>query len=106
MWDPTEIREGIKQLEQRKNIVVRPVNKGGAIVILSKEAHKNEINKQLKDSQTYKLLNNPTLIYEKVPDKLVNKGKRKGYLNEKEAKYLVPNTCHIPVKFIYCQKFK
>lgn len=73
----------------------------GAIVILSTKAYTKEMSKQLQVSQTYlKLLSNPTLTHKKELDKLVKKGKIKGFLNEKEAKYPVPNTCRIPVIYI------
>lgn len=66
-WDPMEIRKGIKQLEDKKNIVIRPADKGGAIVILSKELYKKEKERQLEDVLTYqKLLSKPTLYYKKT----------------------------------------
>lgn len=52
VYDPGNIRNGIKQLEQRKDIVIRPVDKGGAIVIQSKEAYKNELNRQIQNENT------------------------------------------------------
>lgn len=37
MKDPQDIRKGIKELEENKKVVVRPADKGGAIVVLSKK---------------------------------------------------------------------
>lgn len=35
--------EGIKQREKNKNIVVRPADKGGGVVVLTKENYYGEI---------------------------------------------------------------
>lgn len=51
--DPTTIKNGIKELEENKRIVIRPADKGGAIVILSKEYYNEELQGQLNDSNTY-----------------------------------------------------
>lgn len=39
-WDPMEIRRGIKQLKEKNNIVIKPVDKGGTMVIKSHKGKK------------------------------------------------------------------
>lgn len=47
------IKIGIKQLEENKKVVIRPADKGGAIVVLSKEYYNKELSDQLCDTNTY-----------------------------------------------------
>lgn len=51
-YDPGDIKSGIKKLEARKEIVIRQADKGGAIVIQSKDAYKEELNRQPSDKDT------------------------------------------------------
>lgn len=96
--DPIHIRNGIKRLTERKDIVIRPADKGGAIVLQSKEQYLTELNRQLQDGTTYtKLLGNPTSKYKKQLEVIVELGKKKNILNAKESKYLIPETCRIPI---------
>lgn len=96
--DTIHIKKGIKLLTERNYIVVRPADKGGAIVLQSKEQYQNELNKQLYNKTTYvKLLGNPTNKYKKELELLVDLGTKKGILNRKESKYLIPEAFRIPI---------
>lgn len=98
VYNPGDIKNGIKKLEARKDIVIRQADKGGAIVIQSKVDYNDEINRQLNDETTYqKLLSNPTMRYRKELTRIIQKGSDKGLLNKKESKYLQPNICRVPV---------
>lgn len=73
--DPIHIKRGYKTLTKRKDIVIRPADKGGGVVIQSKEQYQEEINRQLQDETTCtKLLGNPTIQYKKELEKIVNLG--------------------------------
>lgn len=50
MTDPQAICKGIKELEENKKVVIRPANRGGAIVVLSKEYYNKELLNQLSDT--------------------------------------------------------
>lgn len=53
---------------------------------------------QLNNSTTYlKLMGNPTRKYKEELESLIDRVIKKKILNEKEAKYLVPNSCGVPV---------
>lgn len=88
----------LKKHEERKDVVVRQADKGGAIVIQSKKDYQKELDQQLRDKDTYqKLSSNPIVEYKDDLAKLIEKGIAKGLLNEKEGKYLQPLGCRIPV---------
>lgn len=96
--DLLHIKKGIQTLTKRKDIVIRPADKGGEVVIHSKEQYMKEIDRQLLDESTYvKLLGNPTTQYKKELEKLVHLGIKKEVLNKKESKFLIPESCRIPV---------
>lgn len=85
-------------MEDNNNVVVRPADKGGAIVVLSKEYYNNELQGQLNDQNTYiKLRGNPTREYKSELQELILKGSKKNILTKKEEKYLLPDTCRVPI---------
>lgn len=47
--NPEYIKEGIKSLENRKNIIVRPADKGGGVVGLDKSFYHNQMMDLLGD---------------------------------------------------------
>ena len=53
-------RQAIKSLNKNSGIVIKPADKGGAIVIMNKEDYKEEGIRQLKKIEHYKKLENPT----------------------------------------------
>lgn len=70
-----KIWEGIKKLEENKQIVVRPADKGGGLVILTKENYNKELQRLLRDTTTYKLLkSNPTTKLKKELLTWISKG--------------------------------
>lgn len=56
------VTEGITKLEQNKNIVVRPADKGGGVVLLKKEDYYGEIQRLLSDTTTYLPLSGDPMI--------------------------------------------
>ncbi|XP_040178228.1 uncharacterized protein LOC120910536 [Rana temporaria] len=96
--NPIHIKNGIQSLTKRSDIVIRPADKGGGVVVQSKTQYQMEINRQLQDKDTYtKLLSNPTNQYKKELEKLIHLGIKKEILNKKESQYLIPETCRIPI---------
>lgn len=77
---------------------MRPADKGGAIVLLSKEYYNSELLGQLNDVNAYiKLRGNPTREYKRELQDLIQRGAWKNILTKKEEKYLVPETCRVPI---------
>lgn len=65
---------------------------------LNKAQYDTVMGDLLNYMQTYKVLKgNPTKQYKKELETLVKDGKEKGFINEKEEKYIIPETCRIPV---------
>lgn len=95
--NPRYIEEGIEILEKRKDIIVRPVDKGGGVVILLKEFYHNQLTEMLTNGKTYKKLErDPTVQYEEELRLLVETEYQTRVLSNKERKYLVPSSSHIP----------
>lgn len=88
----------IQALGKRKEVVIRPADKGGGLVILKKVDYEEEMNNLLRVENTYKKLkNNPKPQFTKSLRRLVKKGRETGILNKKETKYLVPESTKTPV---------
>ena len=95
------IREGIKQLESNRDIVVRPADKGGGVVLLTKDNYYGEIHRLLADVDTYHLLPGDPLTKLKAEmTSWVNDGASRSLLTKKEALYLVPKVPRTPVLYI------
>lgn len=72
-------------------------------MIQSKERNREELNRQLQDISTYvKILGNHMLQYKKALEKnSTSRNQKKNIFDEKEAKYLIPETCRIPVIYTF-----
>lgn len=70
--DPQSIKKGIKELEDNRKVIIRPADKGGAIVVLSKDYYRKELQEQLSDTNTYiKLRGYPTKEYKEELSELI-----------------------------------
>lgn len=84
--------------EKRKEIVIRSADKGGGVVILSKDFYHGQISETLADSEAYqKLDHDPTFEYRNQLNILVNKGFNTSVLSNKERAFLVTSNCRIPM---------
>lgn len=96
--DPQYIKRGIQSLAERKDIVIRPADKGGGLVILSKEYYQSEMVRLLSDHDTYRVLSkDPMLLYKVELHAIIEDGKDQKILNKKEAMYLDPLFCRTPI---------
>ena len=99
--DPIHLKKGMQSLKKRKDIVIRPADKGGGVVVLSKEQYNTELLRQLEDTETYtKLLGNPTSKYKEQLKQLIHLGVKGDILNKKESVFLLPEVCRIPIIYI------
>lgn len=93
-----DIKKGLRSLEKRKDIVIRPADKGGGIVVLSVEQYKKEMERILEDRSTYQILKSgPSKRYKQELKSIILYGVEKGLLNKHEEEYLVPTANRIPV---------
>ena len=62
-----EEQQAIRELRGRSNIVVKPADKGGAVVVWSRDLYIQEANRQLSDDRFYQRLEaDPTQDYQKI----------------------------------------
>lgn len=84
-----EEMEALKDLRNNKHIVIKPADKGSAVVIMGREQYIFEVQRQLNDQVYYKKLVEP--IYLKtVPEvhSIINTLKEKKFINGKQQQYL------------------
>lgn len=84
-----EEKEALEDLVTKKRLIIKPADKGSAIVILGREQYLMEVNRQLNDTQYYKKLREP--IYLKtvpVIDTILTNLYRQKFINAKQRKYL------------------
>ena len=81
--------ESIRKLRENRDIVIKPADKGGATVILSREAYLKEAYRQLNDKKYYVRLTKP--VYHdnahKIKDILENMND-KGFITDDQFDYL------------------
>lgn len=79
----------LQELKTKKNIVIKPADKGSAVVILSREQYLMEVERQLNNSVYYRKLDGPMYL-STIPmvAKILDSLKRKKFINAKQRQYL------------------
>ena len=87
-----EVR-ALQELKTKKHIVIKPADKGSAVVILSRDQYKFEVERQLSDTIYYKKLDKP-IFMDTIPMviKIVDSLKKKKFINAKQRQYLIGNS--------------
>lgn len=82
--------KALRELQNAKHIVIKPADKGSAIVILSREQYVLEVQRQLQDTEYYQKLDKPIFL-DTIPmvAKIIDSLKRKKFINSKQHKYLI-----------------
>lgn len=84
-------------MEKRKDIIVRMADKGGGVVIMTKELHYSQLTEMLNNENTYtELKGDPTRGYRHDLMNLVDYGFDNKVLTKKKKRYLVPCFSRIP----------
>lgn len=85
----TEEVSALFELKKKKHIVIKPADKGSAVVILDREQYVYEIKRQLSDNIYYKKLDKP-IFMETIPliQEILLKLKKKKFINAKQFGYL------------------
>uniref|UniRef100_A0A8C5M9D4 Reverse transcriptase domain-containing protein n=1 Tax=Leptobrachium leishanense TaxID=445787 RepID=A0A8C5M9D4_9ANUR len=92
--------EGLKQIKRDTNLIIKPADKGGGVVILNKEQYHQETCRLLNDPVTYKKLGgNPTESIKQKFYEYLQRGKDIGVINDDEYRYLKINYPRIPVLY-------
>ncbi|XP_060071249.1 uncharacterized protein LOC132551153 [Ylistrum balloti] len=91
-------KDALKSLSNDGNIVIKPADKGGAIVILNKEDYMQEIHRQIHDSTHYEKVKsdlNPS-VTKKITG-FLKFIKDRELLTDTEIKYLTPRNPRTPI---------
>lgn len=80
----TEEIHALKELKNAKHIVIKPADKGSAVVIMDREQYIFEVNRQLNDKNYYKKLEEPIFL-KTIPiiNDILIKLKKKKFINAK-----------------------
>ena len=97
--------EALKQLSKNTNIVLKPADKGSAVVIMDRQDYVSEGLRQLSDTNYYTKLDHP-IFTETVPviEKIVNSLYNKKFINSKQRCYLLSNKIARPRRFYMLPK--
>lgn len=84
-----EEEESLKELMQNKHIVIKPADKGSAIVILGRDQYILEATRQLNDKTYYVKLSEPIFL-QTVPivHQIIDTLHKKKYISAKQKQYL------------------
>lgn len=82
--------KALRELQHAKHIVVKPADKGSAVVILSRDQYVFEVERQLNDAVYYKKLEQP-IYMETIPMvvSIVDTLKKKKFITGKQRQYLI-----------------
>ncbi|CAH2329728.1 Hypothetical predicted protein, partial [Pelobates cultripes] len=91
-------KTAMKQLQEDKDIVIKPADKGGGLVIQSSAMYIKEAYRQLNDTDVYeKLSNDPTPDIQQKLNTFLQKGLEENILKKKEFDYIFIKNPQIPV---------
>ena len=82
----------LDQLKKNKTIIIKPADKGSAVIVMDREQYLWEGHRQLNDTNYYSKLTEPIFpetakLVKKITDKLVEKR----FINKKQQTYLLGN---------------
>ena len=85
-----EERNALHSLQRRSDIVIKPADKGSAVVVMDRDHYVSEAERQLNDSTYYELLDHdPTDEFAKKVSEAVEEMFDGGYITEKNMRYLI-----------------
>lgn len=85
-----EESKALRELKNNKHIVIKPADKGSAVVIMSRQQYILEVERQLNDSVYYEKLQKP-IYMDTIPmiHDIVNTLKKKKFITGKQKQYLI-----------------
>ena len=82
--------KALRELQHSKHIIIKPADKGSAVVIMSRDQYKLEVERQLQDTKYYKKLDQPMYLKTQfMVIHIINTLKRKKFINSKQQDYLI-----------------
>ncbi|OCT67848.1 hypothetical protein XELAEV_18039149mg [Xenopus laevis] len=96
-----EERRALLSLQNNKSLVIKPADKGGAVVVMDKEFYINTIITMLDDTTTYqKLTTNPLFSIQRAIKDCVENALQLEIIDNKLAAYLIQTNPITPVLYI------
>ncbi|CAJ0927185.1 unnamed protein product [Ranitomeya imitator] len=93
--------QALQTLRNDKDIIIKPADKGGAIVVMNKSDYTKEIHRQLHDDTVYRLLPaDPTTMIRNFIKETLDPYVEKGVIDGKTREYLTKDFPIIPVFYI------
>uniref|UniRef100_A0A803JSK4 Reverse transcriptase domain-containing protein n=1 Tax=Xenopus tropicalis TaxID=8364 RepID=A0A803JSK4_XENTR len=90
--------EALKSLERNTEIIIKPADKGGGIVIMDKEKYVAECERLLSDKETYKELNrDPINVFKNKLEKMVREAEKEKVITTNESQYILMKYPKLPV---------
>ena len=84
-------RIALKSLQTRRDIVIKPADKGSAVVVMSLEDYRKEANRQLSDNQHYQQLEaDPTEDFAAEITTIIKEMTEKESIDDTTKKFLTP----------------
>ncbi|CAJ0931011.1 unnamed protein product [Ranitomeya imitator] len=94
-------KQALDTLSENRNIVIKPADKGGAIVIMNKHHYVTEVRRQLADTGTYrKLQGDPTYSIQRKINTVIDKYMSLGTIDSKTKTFLINHHPVTPVLYI------
>lgn len=97
--------KALRELMHYKQIVIKPADKGSAVVILSREQYTQEVYRQLEDKTYYRKLDGP--IYLKtipIVKNILQNLKTQKFISDRQVKYLQGESTPRPRRFYILPK--
>lgn len=86
-----EEMNSLNQLKERDDIIIKPADKGSAVVVMDKSDYIREAERQLTDEKFYKKLDSdPTDNFAKIISKTLTSMHKKGHIDKDTLEYLQP----------------
>ena len=90
-------REALEGLRKDESIIIKPADKGGALVIMDKVDYEEAVLKMLKDDTFYtEKADDINSSFEKEVEMKINELRSEGYVSFKEADYLLEQKPETP----------
>ncbi|CAJ0928794.1 unnamed protein product [Ranitomeya imitator] len=94
-------KQALDSLSENKNIVIKPADKGGAIVVMDRSFYMTEVRRQLSDTSTYKMVQtDPTYSIQQKIRRVLDKHLQLNTIDNKTKVYLTNNHPVTPVIYI------
>ena len=91
---PREQREALKSLRSRKDIIIKPADKGSGVVVMDRQQYIDEAMRQLTNRTNYETLDSdPTGNFCKEIQETLDDMRDNNHLSKKAHKFLSPTDC-------------